>query len=167
MKKTKCKRQINKAFIAFFDDKNSANSKLRFAGNSTLPEVEKISNLNKKADVYFAAFKKIFLFLPGVLILHLACVAAVSFYKDFGINFQMIFWFVSGILMVWAGIGDLKNRKHFLLPLSVILSILPFAILFNFLSPNAIEYSVYFFPLFFAVPILAKDWIDGMEKHFD
>ncbi len=140
MRKTKIKQRIENVFNAFFDEKSDGEISLTYANKSSPATSISSENLTQRADKWIEIFKKAFLFLPGILILHLACVAAVSFYRDFGINFQMIFWFVSGVFMVWAGLGDLKNKKHLLLPLSVILSITPFALLFSFLSANAIEY---------------------------
>ena len=164
MKQAKFEERIENAFDSFFDDGSSANDKMNFVGDSTLLKVEKTFGFNEKADEYFAAFKKIFLFLPGVLILHLASFATVHFYKDFGINSWMLFWFASGIFMTWAGIGDLKNKKHALIPASIIFVATVLAITGSFLLPQNFEYSFYLFPLLFIAPVLVKSWIDESSR---
>ena len=167
MKKTKIDRRIENAFSAFFDNENNNGMNLVYANESALAPNILGENFTRKADKWIGIFKKAFLFLPGVLILHLACFATALFYKDFGINIWMLFWFASGIFMVWAGLGDLKNKKHLLLPLSVILSIAPFALLFSYLSVKPEEYSFYLFPIFFVIPILAKGRLDKVDRNVD
>ena len=168
MKKTKFDERIENALNAFFETENRENqTDLAFAVNNSLAEVSLDETFSQKADQWIALAKKILLFFPGVLFLHLITFSTVFFYSGLGLNLRMLFFFAAGIFMVWAGLGDLRNKKHLLLPLSVIASISPFAVLFSFLPHNAIEYSFYLFPIFFAVPLLVKSRLDKMDKDFD
>lgn len=160
MKKTK----IENNFEYFFDSESFSENKLTITNNFALLRVEKTSKAIENADEYFAVFKKLFLFLLGVLILHLATFAAIDFYKDVGLNLWMLFWFASGIFMTWAGIGDLKNKKHWLIPASVILGAAIVAGLGNWLSPDSFEYSFYLLPLLFIVPVLVKSLVGKGDK---
>ncbi len=160
MKKTKIENNFN----AFFDAENFSEKALIIARDSALLKGEKTSRMIEKADEYFTLFKKMFLFLPGVLILHLATFAAVNFYQDIGLNLWMLFWFASGIFMTWAGIGDLRNKRHWLIPASVILSAAIIAGLGNWLSPDNSEYSFYLMPLLFIVPVLVRSLADQVDK---
>jgi hypothetical protein len=144
----------------FFENENfSEQNALAVFENQEIAQVSPGENLAQTADKYFTFFKRIFAFLPGVLFLHLSMPAVFLF----GINIWALFWIGSGIFMVWAGLGDLRDKKHILLPLSVMLVGLIFALPFYFLPPTFFSYYVYFYigslPLLFIAPILIKDWL--------
>lgn len=167
-KTTKFDERIENAFNAFFETENpEGQTNLAFVANNSLAEISHDETFSQKADQWISSAKKILLFFPGVLSLHLITFSTVFFYRGMGLNSRMLFFFAAGIFMVWAGLGNLRSKKHLLLPLSVIASILPFAVLFSFLPQDAIEYSFYLFPIFFAVPLLVKSWLDKMDKDFD
>lgn len=160
MKKTKIEQRIKNAFNAFFEDEFSdEQTSLTVSGNQEIAQTFATTDISQKADKYFGLFKKVFSFLPGVLFLHLAVPATIMF----GLSIWGLFWFAAGIFMVWSGIGDLKNKKHFLLPLSVVFVALIFSIPF-IISPFSLSnYYNYFYigilPLLFIAPILVKNYI--------
>jgi hypothetical protein len=162
MKETKLKKRIENAFNAFFENELLQNTAIVTAENQSLISPAPV-RFEKNADKYFGYFKKLFAFAPGVLLLHLSVPATLMF--DFSL--WSLFWFVAGMFMVWAGIGDLKEKKHLLLPLSVIVAGLIFAAPFEFLPASFASYYVYFYigilPLFFIAPILTKGLIDKYE----
>lgn len=160
MNKTKIDQRIENDFNAFFDNEFSGDSTvLTFSGNQEIAQNFTATEVSQKADKYFGLFKKVFSFVPGVLFLHLAVPATVIF----GFSIWGLFWFAVGIFMVWSGIGDLKNKKHFLLPLSVIFVALIFSVPFLISPFNSSDYYNYFYigvlPLLFIAPILVKNYI--------
>jgi len=58
----------------------------------------------------------------------------------------------------------LKNKKHWLIPASVILGAAIVAGLGNWLSPDSFEYSFYSLPLLFIVPVLVKSLVGKGDK---
>lgn len=166
MKKTKTEQKSENEFYSFFENEFlNEPFTLAVAGNSKLNQTVSATRFESQADKYFGYFKKIFSFVPGVLFLHFAVPATI----EFGFGIWGVFFFLAGSLMVWAGIGDLKNKNHWLLPLSVILTALLFALPIAFLSLNNSLYYLYFYagvlPLLFAAPILAKGLIDKYEEN--
>ena len=166
MKKTKIEQRIENAFNAFFETEcSNNNSSIVIAENNALTPPLASEQFKQNTDKYFDYFKKIFSFVPGVLFLHLAAPAAL----EFGFGLWLLFWLAAGIFMVWAGIGDLKNKKHFLLPLSVMATAIVFALPFGVLPAHLINYYVYFYigvlPLLFIAPILTKGLIEKNERN--
>lgn len=166
MKKTKIGQKTETEYYSFFDDEYS-NEPLTpaVAGNSELTQILSADRFGHRAEKYFNLFKKIFAFVPGVLFLHFAVPATIAF----GFGIWGAFFFSAGSFMVWAGIGDLKNKKHCLLPLSVMLISLLFSLPVAFLPVNLVLYYLYFYacalPLIFAAPIITKGLIDKNEKN--
>lgn len=167
MKKTKTEQKSENEFYSFFENEfSNERFTLAVAGNSELNQtVSAAARFESQADKYFGYFKKIFSFVPGILFLHFAVPATI----EFGFGIWGVFFFLAGSFMVWAGIGDLKNKNHWLLPLSVILTALLFSFPFAFLPINFVPYYLYFYacvlPLLFAAPILAKGLIDKYEEN--
>jgi hypothetical protein len=160
MKKTKLEERFQNAVNAFFADENlTEQNALAVIENQEIAQISPTENLAQMADKYFTFFKRTFAFLPGVLFLHLSMPAVFLF----GINIWALFWIGSGIFMVWAGLGDVKDKKHIFLPLSVMLVGSIFALPFCFLPPSFSNY-LYFYigilPLLFIAPILTKSWLD-------
>jgi hypothetical protein len=162
MKKVKTDQRIENAFNAFFEtDNDKTLTALTYSGETALRQDVPIETFTQKADKWFGIFKKAFLFLPGTFLLFEATLTSVYFYNNFGMNLWFLFWFASGGFMVWAGLGDLKNKKHLLMPLSIISITLVFSILLSFLPQSLqpagfFEYSIYLFPLALITPILVK-----------
>lgn len=165
MKKPKLKEKFENVINDLFkEDIFTKNDAIVFVGNQELTQVSSTTNLTQKADKYFNLFKQFFCFAPGVLFLHFAVPGI------FTIKFGSwtSFFLASGIVMVWVGIGDLKNKKHILLPTSAILITFLFSIPFYVLSPQIIaDYYTYLYigilPLLFITPILTKNLLDKIE----
>ena len=160
MKKAKFAQRVENAYAAFFEDNNfNEPNSLVFAGSREIAQTSAATQLSQTGDKYFALFKKIFLFLPGTLFLHFAVPASIVF----GFGIWGVFWLAAGTFMVWAGTGDLKNRKHILLPFVVMLTALIFSIPFAFISIELANYYGYFYigilPLLFIAPILVKNYL--------
>ncbi len=163
MKKVKIDQRIENAFNAFFETENDKTlTALSYGGKTALVQNVSIETFTQKADNWLGIFKKAFLFLPGTFVLFFATLSSVFFYDIFGVNLWMLFWLASGSFMVWAGLGDLKNKKHLLMPLSVFSMTFVFAILLSLLPESVqpsgfFEYSIYLFPLVLIAPILVKN----------
>lgn len=161
MNKTKLEERFEKAVNAFFESETlMEQNAIAVIENQELAQISPAENLAQTADKYFTLFKRIFAFLPGVLFLHLMMPGIFTF----GFNIWSLFFLVSGIFMVWAGLGDLKNKKHIWLPISTMLVGLIFSLPFYFLPPSSFSYYVYFYigilPLLFIAPILVKGWLE-------
>lgn len=160
MKKTKIEQRTENTFDAFFGDVDFDKeiSMTRFRHDEGI-QTSAQESFYPKADKYYDLFKKIFSFLPGVLLLHMI----VPAFLVFGFHVGGLFWIASGIFMVWAGIGDLRNKKHLLLPLSVILVALIFSVPLAVLPRGPEDYYIYFYagilPLLFITPILLKGYL--------
>lgn len=164
MKKTKFEQRIKNALSAFFDDEPfEKHSTLIVVENRELTQPVFAEQLRSHADKNFGYFKKLFSFVPGVLFVHLAAPAAM----EFGFGVWALFFFLAGSFMIWAGIGNLKNKNHLLVPSAVILTALIFAAPFKFLPANLSGYYTYFYicvlPLLFIAAISAKGWVDKFE----
>lgn len=122
------------------------------------------SETEQTVDKYFDWFKKLFAFLPGVLILHFSVFALL----DFGIyGIRVLFWIAAETFMIWAGIGDLKNKKHFA-ALIRHFSFFRFRPARNFAS-GKLSFRLHKFlflhlPLLFITPILTKNYLDKETK---
>lgn len=162
MKKTKLEERFEKAVNAFFENEiSNEQNALAVIENHEIAQISPAENMAQKADKIFTLFKRIFAFLPGVLLLHMLMGGIFLF----GINIGAFFWMLAGIFMVWAGLGDLKNKKHLWLPISSVLVGLVFSLPFYFLPPTSFSNYVYFYigilPLLFIAPILVKGWLEN------
>lgn len=165
MKKIKLEERFEKAVNAFFEDENlNEQNAIALCESQQFAQISPAENLARTADKYFTLFKRIFAFLPGVLFLHLLMPGIFTF----GFSIWTLFFLVSGIFMVWAGLGDLKNKKHIWLPISVMLVGLIFSLPFYFLPVSSFTYYVYIYigilPLLFIAPILTKNWLEINEN---
>ncbi len=168
MKKTVINERFENVIEAFFNNENSPElSAVTCAGSRELVQTQAPAKFARSADKYFGYFKNLFSFVPGVLFLHFAVPSTIVF----GFGLWGLFWFTAGIFMVWAGIGDLKNKKHLLLPLSVIMTALIFALPFGLLPAYLLNYYIYLYigilPLLFTAPILTKGLLEKNERSKD
>lgn len=169
MKRTTIKDRTKKAIDTFFEDENSSEfSVSAISGSGELIQQSTLEIIEQRADKVWDLIKKIFIFAPGVLFLHLTVGSVLTFVHMIGFTPMMIFMLLAGSFMVWTGLGDLKNKKHLLLPLSVVSLSLLLGIPFTFLSPDLISYYIYFYicslPLFFIAPILTKSYLDRTNR---
>ncbi|NJM53385.1 MAG: hypothetical protein HC846_08315 [Blastocatellia bacterium] len=164
MKKTKLEERFEKAVNAFFENETlTEQNKLTVFENQQIAQISPAENMAQTADKLFTFFKRIFAFLPGVLFLHIVMPGIFTF----GIGIWTLFFLVSGTFMVWAGLGDLKNKKHLWLPISSMLVGLIFSLPFYFLGLSGFSYYVYAYigilPLLFIAPILTKSRLEKTE----
>ena len=166
MKEIKTKERFENAFNAFFADESNEPNAMATTANTAIISGAAPLKFSQKADKYYEIFKKLFLFFPGVLMLHLASISYAIFYDAIGVNFWMLFWFASGSFMTWAGIGDLKNKRHLLIALPIILLGLTVGFSQSFFSSNAFQFLfAMILPLSFIAPILTKSAIDKFEEN--
>jgi hypothetical protein len=166
MKDTKLKERFENAFEAFFNDEIIERHSMVVAGDKSLSQQFQNSELSEKADKVYGFFKKVFLFLPGVLIMHFASISFALFFGYEGVNLSLrVFWIAAAIFMIWAGIGDLRNKKHLLIPLPPLVLGLAIGTSLNYLGLGFFSYVFLLLPLFFITPILTKDAIDVWSEN--
>lgn len=167
MKKTKLKHRIENAVNAFFenDRENYVENKLTLAGDSRLLKQETAARFNEKGDVLVKTLKRTFIFFPGVLYLFFGALNILAF--DFLWNpLAVLAVFLIGSFMTIFGIGNLKNPKHLVIPLSIsVVGVAAFTIFSMFGGLKSVfEYGIYFFPLALIAPLLAKSLIDKTDE---
>lgn len=185
MRKVKLDSKNEKAANVFSGNENlDKNAHLSFVGGTKILEIEKENNFTGERKSFIKLFKRIFLFLPGTFLLFfMSFGAAVIFLEivvyrreiqtlpdDFPFQFGLIgLMILSGTLMTWFGLGDIKNRKHFVIPASLtatgalIGAIIKIAADFSGLADKILDdinYLIYLFPLALIVPVLAKGFVD-------
>jgi len=166
MKKTKIKQRIDNAVNAFFDhdQENFGENSLTFASDSALLKPEPAEQFNEKGDRLVKTLKRVFLFLPGALYLFFGTLSILSF--EFLWNpLTFLVVFLIGSFLTIFGIGNLKNPKHLVIPLSIVaVGIITFW-LFSTLGnlKFVFEYGIYFFPLALIAPVLAKSLVDDKK----
>ena len=128
-------------------------------------------------------FRKVFAFFPGTQILYLlgAFWTFASIYAPQNLpgifSFWAFFWLFAGTFMTWAGLGDLKNKKHLFLPASSLATGTILGLFFGLAAKifpgfqqfiwGDLPVFLLLFPLAFIVPILVKSLLDKEEqKHF-
>ncbi len=180
MKKTTFDQRFEKAVNAFFeDDKSFENSQLAVTENHSILTTEKDKLTTEKIDSFINILKQVFLFFPGTQILYFLgafvaftqIVDRLNFPSIF--NLWILFWLLSGTFMTWAGLGDLKNSKHWILPASTLATGTILGTFFGILAKAFPEIHklifgdlpifLLLFPLAFIVPILVKGWLDKEE----
>lgn len=167
MKKTKIEQRLKNALNAFFADEqeNIGENGLTLANDSAVLKQETTTKLNEKGDVLVKFLKRVFLFFPGTLYLFFGTFSILAF--DFFWNtFSVIMIFIIGSFLTIFGIGNLKNPKHLIIPISIIAVAL---MTFTFFSTIGglkfvFEYGIYFFPLALIAPLLAKSLVDKTDE---
>ena len=122
MKKTKFKQRINNAVNAFFDDEQEAfgENGLSFARDSALLKPEPAAQFNEQGDRLVKILKRAFLFLPGALYLFCGTLSVLSFEFYWDKPFAILAAILIGSFMTIFGLGNLKNAKHLVIPLSIV-----------------------------------------------
>lgn len=169
MKKTKFKEGFENAVNAFFEDENSA---LEFIENQSVIQHEAETSFTVNNKNLLSILKQVFLFLPSAFLLFFASVALTGrLLFPIGEGVQIVSFLQLVLLLGLSlttifGLGDLRNPKHFSIPISIISigAILGaigtiFCDWFGF-GHFLHNYVPYFFPLAFIVPVLVKDWIE-------
>lgn len=191
MKKVITDTRQKKSIESFFENENSAenqNSGLAIGSEMSKTE-EEVTNFADKFSLLLSLIKQVFLFLPGTFLLYLIGFVGTIILTDsfsvqepteiFGIHSvpiqMLVFGIIAlfGIFMTWFGLGDIKNKKHAAIPISILATggilaaiskilgdLFGFTQLFELMN----YYFIYFFPLVLIVPILVKGWVDTKSE---
>ena len=186
MKKVKFETKREEFFESFFDNENCfENKSLSFANNTETLKLEESNTDKPKSFLNF--LKQIFLFLPGTFILFFISMATLFILTDIITEpyrtllflkeplriFSIYIVGFSAIFMIWFGLGNLKDKKHFAIPFSVIVSgVIVAAIIkatenVSVLAEKIIhdfDYAICLLPIALIVPVLVKDLIDRKSK---
>lgn len=191
MRKVKLDIKSENSAAATFDRKNPDEKEaLIFAGSAKMSEIKKDEGFADEHKPLVSILKQLFLFLPGTFLLFfmsfgsaIIAMEIVLFRRpletlpdDFPVQFALIASIiVLGTLMTWFGLGDIKNRKHFAIPASVMISgaiigvVVKAAASLSDLADRLLDnfsYLIYLLPLALIIPILAKDIVDRKTEDF-
>ncbi len=185
MRKITLDMKSEKSSGASFDSENSdENEALIFAGSAKMSGIKKDEDFAHEHKSLISILKQIVLFLPGTFLLFFMSFGAaiiameiVVFRRpletlpdDFPFQFTLIGLIVFlGTLMTWSGLGDVKNKKHFAIPASLMVTgatlgaIAKATANLSDLADRMLDdfsYLIYLLPLALIVPILAKSIVD-------
>ena len=185
MRKVKLDTKSEKSAEALFDNEISDRSEaLGFAGSASILELDKEKGFSGERKFIINLLKQVFIFLPGTFLLFfMSFGAAIIFMEtivyrraletlpdDYPLQFALIGLIVIlGTFMTWFGLGDIKNRKHFAIPASLIVSgaitgaVVKAAASVSDLADRMLDdfsYLIYLLPLALIIPILAKSIVD-------
>jgi hypothetical protein len=185
MRKVKLDVKSEKSSDAFFACENpDKNKALIFASSSEMSGINKDEGFADEHRPFVSILKQLFLFLPGTFLLFFMSFGAaiiameiVVFRRpletlpdDFPFQFALIgLIIVLGTLMTWFGLGDIKNRKHFAIPASLMITgaligtIVKATASLSDLADRMLDnfsYLIYLLPLALIIPILAKGIVD-------
>lgn len=175
MNEIKLKERLEKVFEAFFsDEKVSENQSLSITDykNSSVEKTPFFSDTSKKI---FNIFKQIFVFLPANFLLFFMSVVFTGIFilqpvwKTGRGTFFVFLVFLLTSLMTIFGLGNSRNPKHYLIPISTIsIGIFTGAIGSILLGDEGFGYFLryyapYFIPLAFIAPVLVKSWVDKTD----
>jgi len=183
MRKVKLDDKAEKSASTFFEDENFPETDaLNLTDSAKMWKLETGKNSAGAGKSFVNALKQVFLFLPGTFLLFYMSFAAamiaveITVFRrrvlpdDFLLQFALIgSVIISGTLMTWLGLGDIKNKKHFAIPASIIVTgaMLGAIVrtgakiwdLFDLLLDD-FGLLIYLFPLALIVPVLAKGFVD-------
>ncbi len=185
MRKVKLDTKSEKSVDSFFDNENpDGNKALSFAGSAKILELEKEKSFTGEHKSLISLLKQVFIFLPGAFLLFFMSFGVaiilmeIIVYRraletlpdDFLFQFALIGLLVFlGTFMTWFGLGDIKNRKHLAIPVSLMVAgtiigavVKAAANIFD-LADRMLDdfgYLIYLLPLALIIPILAKSIVD-------
>ncbi len=184
MRKVKLDTKSEKSTDAFVDENLDENAALSSVNSAEILELEKENSFTGEHKSFITLLKQIFIFLPGTFLLFfMSFGAAIIFMEivvygrtfetlpdDFPFQFALIGLIVLlGTFMTWFGLGDIKNRKHFAIPASLIVAgaiigaVVKAAANISDLADRMLDdfsYLIYLLPLALIIPILAKSIVD-------
>ena len=185
MRKVKLDAKSEKSTEAFFDNEISDKNKvLSFEGGANIFKLEKEKGLIDEHKSIINLMKQVFLFLPGTFLLFfMSFGAAIIFMEivvyrraletlpdDFPFQFALIGLLVFlATLMTWFGLGDIKNKKHFAIPASLMITGAALGVIVKATASisdladkmlDNFSYLIYLLPLALIIPILAKSIVD-------
>lgn len=166
MKKTKFKQRINNAVSAFFAEapETFGETSITLATDAALLKPETAAQINEKGDRLIKILKRAFLFLPGALYLFFGTLTIFSFDFLWSPVSALIIFMIGSFLTIF-GLGSLKNPKHLLIPVSIVLVAITTFWLFSTIGglKFVFEYGIYLFPLALIVPVLVKNLIEDKK----
>lgn len=185
MRKVKLDAKSEKSANAFSGIENSdQNAALSSAHSAKILGLKKENSFTGEHRSFINLLKQVLLFLPGTLLLFfMSFGAAIIFMEivvyrrafetlpdDFPFQFALIGLIIFlGTLMTWFGLGDIKNRKHFVIPASLMITgavigavVKATASVFDLADKmlDNFSYLIYLLPFALIVPILAKGVVD-------
>lgn len=150
----------NKISLAAFDNKADSNKK---------GEISEKNNLHK----LYSILRQVLLFAPGAVFLWFTSWGIIgSLLTRSPIPLWAYFLFVLSFFMVVSGLGDVRKRRDYLIPLSSVFLGAGFGVLdglftdflrifVNYITPIGL---FSFAPLIWIVPVFVKLWLDMNEK---
>jgi hypothetical protein len=176
MKEVKLKERLENAFAAFFDDeKLDENDSLNLTNYETNSTIEKTPFFSETTTTIFNIFKQVFLFLPANFILYFMSIAFTAFFlfRPFpgrrGMFMAFIIFLIASFMTV-LGLGNWREPKHYLIPLSTISIGIILGIVGSIFFGNGgfgyfmRNFAPYFIPLAFIAPVLVKGWVDRSDE---
>ncbi len=189
MRKVKLDDKSEKSADAFGGDENfRENEALNLTGGAKMSKLEADKNSAGESKFFVNVLKQLFLFLPGAFLLFFMSFAAAmiaveiivfrrateTLPDDYPLQFALIgSVMILGTLMTWFGLGDIKNRKHFAIPASIIVTgatlgaIVKAAASVSDFADRMLDdfgFLIYLFPLALIVPVLAKGFVDRKNE---
>lgn len=173
MKDTKLKDQLSQSYERFFQSSSNENHKLDITYNQEEKCSDEAKSDHKKMKKVFNILRQVFLFFPATFFtfyvwMGMAIFGFPTVDKPLFVFIMMLF----PVLMV-LGLGNIRNLKHWLSPLSVIILGLLFGLIPNLLPLSRglflkFESVILLFPLALITAVLAKNFADSLGgKDFD
>lgn len=166
MKDVKLKERFEKAFGAFFEDTETDSTYLEKMSDDG---IVKESIQKTKVKTIFKILKQVFLFFPATFFTFYMWMGMMIF--GFSNSFSLIplFFFILMPILMVLGMGNIKNIRHWIMPLSVIIlgSLIGIItgnvpILRSFIA--SFQNAILFFPLALILAILSKNWADNSDE---
>lgn len=178
MKEVKLKERFENAIESFFEDERFEKESLSMKTSETDLPTEKKSFFSEKSKKVFNICRQLFLFLPANFLLFMISIVytAIFILRPFGeaegqkgfIN--TLPYFLLFAALTTLGLGNWRNPKHYLIPISTILTGIIFGIVGSIIFGDSgfgvffRNYIPYLLPIAFIVPVLVKSWVDKEEN---
>ncbi len=133
----------------------------------------RVSDVDCSGDFLIGLFKKTLLFLPGAILLFMtANFLFLTFFSHYWDLFQVFLslpWVALYGFMVMYGLGDIRNPKHTLLPISIVLlsfffCLIPLLVTNTGFISHFYSRSFYLMPLVLMVPVIVKQWVETEQE---
>jgi hypothetical protein len=185
MKKTAFKTKIDDTLNDFFDTEHVyENAALQNFDNNAKPSKLEKQTLAHAPNSLTVFLKQALLFFPGTFLLYFMSLAIGIALRDIIAQFYKTLPFTKGFyvflalgflasLMTWCGLGDIKNKKHMVIPASIISTGFLIGAVVGLTDDifwlarkitDDFGYAVYLFPIGVIVPFLAKGWVDRKSE---
>lgn len=183
MRQNETKERLKNMFESFVEQPDSQNNSITHPNKNELTQTASDDHLVLNQSL-MDLLKQIFFFFPGTLmLLFVGIVGAIILIDIFVVQrpletlpesapLQILLLGIVALLgtfMTWFGLGDIKNKRHFSIPASILAAGGLIAVIFKALEvifdfARLLEefnhYFIYFLPLALIVPILVKGWVD-------